>query len=223
MESYIPKSTNVENAGIDMEESKNKIIFKNNIFYNIYKRILDILASLIGLLIGIPFLIIFGIVIKLEDKGPIFYKQERLGKNEKHFYIYKLRSMKVDAEKIGGAQWAQKNDPRITKVGMFIRKTRIDEIPQLVNILIGDMSLIGPRPERPELTYRFNEEIPGFINRLIVKPGLTGWAQVNGGYDITPQEKIMWDIEYINRRSFILDMKIIFKTVKVIFTGEGAR
>lgn len=223
METYIPKSTNVDKEGIDMEESKNKIIFKNNMFYDIYKRILDISASLIGLIVGVPFLIVFGIFIKLEDKGPIFYKQERLGKNEKHIYVYKLRSMRVDAEKIGGAQWAQKDDPRVTRVGAFIRKTRIDEIPQLLNILTGDMSLIGPRPERPELTYKFNEEIPGFINRLVVKPGLTGWAQVNGGYDITPEEKVMWDIDYINNRSFILDMRIILKTIKVIFTGEGAR
>ncbi|MDU1538689.1 MAG: exopolysaccharide biosynthesis polyprenyl glycosylphosphotransferase [Paeniclostridium sordellii] len=206
-----------------MEKCKNNIILKDNIFYNIYKRTLDIGTSFIGLIIGIPFLIVFGALIKLEDKGPIFYKQERLGKNEKHFYVYKLRSMRVDAEKIGGAQWAQKNDPRITNVGAFIRKTRIDEIPQLLNILKGDMSIIGPRPERPELTYKFNREIPGFINRLIIKPGLTGWAQVNGGYDMTPEEKIIWDIEYINNRSFMLDMKIILKTIRVIFTGEGAR
>lgn len=223
MESYIPKSAEIDKPGIDMEKCKNNIILKDNIFYNIYKRTLDIGTSFIGLIIGIPFLIVFGALIKLEDKGPIFYKQERLGKNEKHFYVYKLRSMRVDAEKIGGAQWAQKNDPRITNVGAFIRKTRIDEIPQLLNILKGDMSIIGPRPERPELTYKFNREIPGFINRLIIKPGLTGWAQVNGGYDMTPEEKIIWDIEYINNRSFMLDMKIILKTIRVIFTGEGAR
>ena len=223
MESYIPKSAEIDKPGIDMEKCKNNIILKDNIFYNIYKRTLDIGTSFIGLIIGIPFLIVFGALIKLEDKGPIFYKQERLGKNEKYFYVYKLRSMRVDAEKIGGAQWAQKNDPRITNVGAFIRKTRIDEIPQLLNILKGDMSIIGPRPERPELTYKFNREIPGFINRLIIKPGLTGWAQVNGGYDMTPEEKIIWDIEYINNRSFMLDMKIILKTIRVIFTGEGAR
>lgn len=192
-------------------------------FYEIYKRVLDIVSSLLGLIIGLPIMIIVAILIKIDDKGPIFYTQERLGKNEKKFLVYKIRSMRVDAEKYGGAQWAQKDDPRVTKIGKFIRKTRIDEIPQLFNILKGDMSLIGPRPERPELTYKFNEEIPGFISRLKIKPGLTGWAQVNGGYDITPEEKMIWDIEYINNRNFILDMRIILKTIKVIFTGEGAR
>ena len=137
-------------------------------------------------------------------------------------HFHKLRSMRTDAEKFG-AQWAEKNDPRITKVGKFIRKTRIDEIPQLFNILKGDMSIIGPRPERPEFTQEFNEEIPGFINRLAVKPGLTGWAQINGGYDITPQEKLVEDIYYIENRSILLDFKIILKTVKVVLTGHGAR
>lgn len=193
------------------------------LIYSIYKRMLDILASIIGLIIGIPLIAIFGLLVKMEDRGPIFYKQERLGKNLKVFYIYKIRSMRVDAEKIGGAQWAQKDDPRITKTGKFIRKTRIDEIPQLFNILKGDMSLIGPRPERPELTYKFEKEIPGFIKRLTVKPGLTGLAQVNGGYEITPNEKLKWDLIYIKNRNIIMDMKIILKTVRVVFTGDGAR
>ena len=159
-------------------------IVKGGVIFDFYQRVLNILLSLIGLAIGIPLIIIFGIRIKIEDNGPITYKQERLGKGGKRFYIYKLRSMRTDAEKFG-AQWAEKDDPRITKVGRFIRKTRIDEIPQLFNILKGDMSLIGPRPERPQFTEQFNREIPGFINRLAVKPGLTGWAQVNGGYDMT--------------------------------------
>ena len=195
---------------------------RGNVVFNIYQRVLDIVLSILGLLVGIPLIAIFGILIKLEDNGPITYKQERLGKGGKRFYIYKLRSMRTDAEKFG-AQWAEKNDPRITKVGKFIRKTRIDEIPQLFNILKGDMSIIGPRPERPEFTQEFNEEIPGFINRLAVKPGLTGWAQVNGGYDITPQEKLVEDIYYIENRSILLDFKIILKTVKVVLTGHGAR
>ena len=182
---------------------------KNSFVYNVYSRALDIVSSVIGLIIGLPFVLIFGVLIKIEDRGPVFYKQERLGKDGKCFNIYKLRSMRIDAEK-NGAQWAQKNDPRITKVGNFIRKTRIDEIPQLLNILKGDMGLIGPRPERPELTYQFNEEIPGFINRLVVKPGLTGWAQVNGGYEISPQEKLVWDLDYIKNRSILMDIKIIF-------------
>lgn len=197
-------------------------IVKGGAIFDLYQRILNILLSLIGLAIGIPLIIIFGIRIKIEDNGPITYKQERLGKGGKRFYIYKLRSMRTDAEKFG-AQWAEKDDPRITKVGRFIRKTRIDEIPQLFNILKGDMSLIGPRPERPQFTEQFNREIPGFINRLAVKPGLTGWAQVNGGYDMTPAEKLVEDIYYIKNRSILLDFKIIFKTVAVVLTGDGAR
>ena len=193
-----------------------------NILFDIYQRVLDIVLSVIGILIGIPLMIVFGILIKVEDNGPITYKQERLGKGGKKFYIYKLRSMRTDAEKFG-AQWAEKDDPRITKVGKFIRKTRIDEIPQLFNIIKGDMSIIGPRPERPLFTEEFNEEIPGFINRLAVKPGLTGWAQVNGGYEISPREKLTEDMYYIKNRSVLLDFKILFKTVKVVLTGDGAR
>ncbi|MBS6507609.1 MAG: sugar transferase [Paraclostridium bifermentans] len=192
-------------------------------FYEIYKRILDIISSLLGLVIGLPIMVIIAILIKIEDRGPIFYTQERLGKNEKKFLVYKMRSMRVDAEKHGGAQWAQKDDPRVTKIGKFIRKTRIDEIPQLFNILKGDMSLIGPRPERPELTYEFDKEIPGFIERLSIKPGLTGLAQVNGGYDISPKDKLKWDMIYIKNRSILLDISIVLKTVGVVFTGEGAR
>ncbi|MEG1311651.1 MAG: exopolysaccharide biosynthesis polyprenyl glycosylphosphotransferase [Romboutsia sp.] len=195
---------------------------RGNWIFDLYQRLLDIVLSLIGLIIGIPLILIFGILIKIEDKGPMTYKQERLGKNGKRFYIYKLRSMRTDAEK-SGAQWADKDDPRITKVGKFIRKTRIDELPQLFNILKGDMSVIGPRPERPSFTAQFNEEIPGFINRLAIKPGLTGWAQVNGGYDITPNEKLIEDMYYIRNRSIVLDIKILFKTVAVVLTGDGAR
>ena len=199
------------------------INYKENVMYSVYKRALDLLASTLGLIIGVPIIIIFGILVKLEDGGPIFYKQERLGKNNKKFYIYKIRSMKIDAEKIGGEKKKKKDDPRITKIGKFIRKTRIDEIPQLFNILNGEMSLIGPRPERPELTYKFEEEIPGFINRLKIKPGLTGLAQVNGGYEISPEEKLRWDLIYIKTQSFIVDIKIILKTIKVVITGDGAR
>lgn len=126
-------------------------ICKNNIFYDIFSRILDILLSLSGLTIGIPLIIIFGVLVKLEDGGPIIYKQERLGKDGKIFNLYKVRSMRMDSEKFG-VQWAQNNDPRVLKVGKFIRKTRIDEIPQLFNILKGDMSIVGPRPERPMFT-----------------------------------------------------------------------
>lgn len=190
--------------------------------YPYFKRFFDIVFSIIGLILATPLIIIFGIMIKLESQGPIFYRQERVGLNGKYFYITKLRSMKIDAEK-NGAQWAEKNDPRVTKVGKFIRKTRIDELPQLWNVLKGDMSLIGPRPERPMFTAQFNMEIPGFVNRLKVKPGLTGWAQVNGGYEISPKEKLKYDLFYIENMNFMLDVKIILLTVKVVLTGNGAR
>ena len=180
------------------------------------------MLSLLALPIAIPIILIFAVIIKLETPGPAFFLQERVGLHGKYFKVIKLRSMGVNAEK-NGAQWATKNDPRVTKVGAFIRKTRIDELPQLFNVLKGDMSLIGPRPERPMFTAQFNEEIPGFIDRLQVKPGITGWAQVNGGYDITPKEKLELDRYYINNMSFWLDLKIILKTIKVCLTGDGAR
>lgn len=137
--------------------------------------------------------------------------------------IHKFRSMRNDAEKKTGAVWAQKNDPRVTAIGKFMRKTRIDELPQFWNILVGDMSLVGPRPERPQLTEEFYEEWPEFPERLRTIPGLTGWAQINGGYDISPEEKCHLDNYYIDHWSLLFDTKIVFGTVKIIFTGNGAR
>ena len=221
-ECEIPKIKSYPGADKEIASEIDYSIVKGTVLFDLYQRIMDLVLSIVGLVIGLPLIAIFGILIKIEDKGPITYKQERLGKCGRRFYIYKLRSMRTDAEKFG-AQWAEKDDPRITKVGKFIRKTRIDEIPQLFNILKGDMGLIGPRPERPNFTVQFNEEIPGFINRLAIKPGLTGWAQVNGGYEITPEEKLKEDIYYIKNRSILLDFKILFKTVKVVLTGDGAR
>ncbi|UPK49065.1 exopolysaccharide biosynthesis polyprenyl glycosylphosphotransferase [Bacillus sp. H8-1] len=210
------------------EESPKELIFENlknqeqHTIYFMARNTLDFLFAVIGLIITSPIILLFCIVIKLESKGPAFFLQERVGLGGKLFYVIKLRSMDVNAEK-DGAQWATKNDPRVTVVGAFIRKTRIDEIPQLLNILKGDMSLIGPRPERLIFTEQFNQEVPGFVKRLVIKPGLTGWAQVNGGYDITPNEKLKLDQYYINNMGLILDMKILLKTIKVCLTGNGAR
>lgn len=197
-------------------------IVKRGKLFEACQRTVDIVLSLIGCIVGIPFIIIFGLLIKIEDGGPITYKQERLGRYGKEFYVYKLRSMRTDAEKFG-AQWAEKDDPRVTKVGKFIRKTRIDEIPQLWNILKGDMGIIGPRPERSFFVKEFEEKYEHFVYRLAVKPGLTGWAQVNGGYEMDPGEKLVYDLEYIRNRSLLFDIKIILKTVAVLFTGDGAR
>ena len=190
--------------------------------YNMHVTIRDMIFSIIGIIISIPILIIVGVLIKLEDGGPIFYTQQRIGKDEKEFTIYKLRTMKIDADKHGNI-WASKNDSRITKIGKVIRKTRIDELPQFLNIMKGDMSLIGPRPEVLDLTLKFNEEIEGFIKRVKIKPGITGWAQVNGGYDLTPKEKYEKDMYYIKNRGFKLDILIILKTINVIIFGHGAR
>lgn len=193
-----------------------------NIIYFAIKRFFDVVLSLAGLIIAFPFLLLLGIAIKLESKGPVIYRQERVGKDYKIFTIYKIRSMFVNAES-DGIKWAKKNDERVTSIGRFIRRTRIDEIPQLVNILRNEMSIVGPRPERPGLTQKFNGEIPRFTDRLKVKPGLTGLAQVNGGYDITPQEKLKLDLLYMENMSIILDLNIILKTIIVVFTGHGAR
>ena len=187
------------------------------------KRLLDIIGSLILLIPSMIPIIIFGILIKLETPGKMFYSQERVGYMGKPIYITKLRSMFQDAEKKSGAMWATKNDARVTKVGSFIRKTRIDELPQLFSVLRGYLSLIGPRPERPMFTEEFSKDIPGFEQRLRITPGLSGWAQVNGGYDATPAEKLVDDLYYIDHVGPWLDFKILWMTIKVVITGHGAR
>ena len=191
-------------------------------FYSKIRIVIDFIISLLSLVIVIPIILITSIFIMLESPGNPFYVQSRMGLMGKEFNLIKLRSMRTDAEK-NGAQWADKNDPRITKVGRFIRKTRIDELPQIFNVLKGEMSIIGPRPERQIFVEEFVKYIPNFPKRLEVKPGLTGWAQVNGGYEITPEEKLRLDLFYIENRRFLLDVKIVLRTIQIIFTGEGAR
>ena len=190
--------------------------------YLFLKRAFDIVFAITVGLVLFLFMPIIALAIKLDSKGPVLFKQERLGKNGKSFMMYKFRSMYIDAEK-DGPQWAIANDQRATRIGRFLRKTRIDELPQMWNILVGDMSLVGPRPEREFFYLEFERDIPNFRNRLAVKPGLTGLAQVNGGYELDPQSKLDYDIEYIGTRSILLDVKCIFKTVKLVFTNEGAR
>lgn len=207
---------------LDMRDKNFQVKIKHSVIYDIVKRIFDIIFSLIAIILTFPLVLIVCVLVKLDSKGSAIYSQKRVGLNNKEFYCYKIRSMKQDAE-VTGAQWAEKNDPRITRVGKIIRKTRIDEIPQFYNILLGDMSLVGPRPEREIFYKEFEKDILGFRKRLLVKPGLTGYAQVNGGYEASPKEKLDMDLYYIEHRGYIIDFKIILKTFKVVITGEGAR
>ncbi|MEG0416636.1 MAG: sugar transferase [Erysipelothrix sp.] len=207
-----------------MSEYKNFSSGKNKGFgYQLCKRFFDLFLTIVFFPIIFLIIIIFAIVIKIDSEGPAFYSQDRLGLNGKEFKVIKLRSMKVNAEASTGAVWAGKNDPRITKVGKFIRKTRVDELPQFFNVLLGQMSIVGPRPERKVFSDEFVKTIPNFEDRLSVKPGLTGLAQVSGGYEMSPSEKLTLDLEYINNFSFKQDLKIFFKTFGVLLTGDGAR
>ena len=190
--------------------------------YDTLKKCFEFILSFVLLIITLPICLIACIAIYLELGVNPIYTQKRVGLNGYIFKIYKLRSMYIDAEK-DGPRWASENDEKVTKVGRIIRKTRIDELPQLVNILKGDMSIIGPRPERPELIKEFIKYLPDFNDRLLVKPGITGWAQVNGGYTLTPKEKLEFDKYYIQNRGFRLDLLILIKTIMVIFTRHGAR
>lgn len=191
-------------------------------YYRVIKRGFDILFSLALLLVTSPVLVASLLIVFLQDfKNPLF-SQKRVGVGNREFTIYKVRSMVHDAEK-NGAKWAEKNDMRVTRFGKFIRKTRIDELPQLWNVIKGEMSLIGPRPELEVFYKEFEKTIPNFRDRLEVRPGLGGWAQVNGGYDITPKKKLEYDLEYIENLSFRLEAKIFIKTIKVVLTGDGAR
>ncbi|UCD64985.1 MAG: sugar transferase [Candidatus Zixiibacteriota bacterium] len=219
----------------------------------IAKRAMDIIGSLVGLILTIPFWLVIPAVIKLDSPGPVFYTQTRIGLNRrrnqrrlyqkadvndkrrrerrrtdymgKPFKVLKFRTMVNDAEKKSGPVWASKGDPRITRIGKLLRKTRIDEIPQFLNVLKGDMSLVGPRPERPSFVMDLSTKIKGYSNRLNVRPGLTGLAQVENGYDsslTSVVRKVRYDLEYIEKRGFWTDIKIMLKTVIVVLTGRGA-
>jgi len=190
------------------------------------KRALDVFCATVGLVLAAPIMILTAIAIRLDSRGPIFYSQERSGAFGRPFMIYKFRSMRVDAEADGKARWATEDDPRITRVGRFIRKTRIDELPQLWNVLVGEMSLVGPRPERPVFNAQLEKEIPYFKQRLYVKPGLTGYAQVRCRYGASTEdqlEKLQYDLFYIKTFSLWFDLSIMLDTVKVVLCRIGAR
>lgn len=189
-------------------------------YYSFVKRTLDVVCAGVGLIVLSPVFLITALCIKLYDRGPVFYKQVRLTKDHKEFKIYKFRSMIMNAE-TDSARLASQNDDRITPIGKRIRALRIDELPQLINILKGDMTIVGPRPERPEIEKLYLEELPEFGLRLKVKAGLTGYAQVFGKYNTTPEDKLKLDLLYINQRSLLLDFKLILYTIKIIFVPEA--
>jgi exopolysaccharide biosynthesis polyprenyl glycosylphosphotransferase len=195
-----------------------------NNFDRVGSRVLDIIC---GLIIAAIFVVVFpfvAIAIKLDSPGSIFYKQERVGLNGAKFTIYKLRSMVQNAERNGQAQWAVKGDSRITKVGNFIRKTRLDELPQVINVLKGEMSMVGPRPERQQFMDKLEAQIPNFNKRLAVKPGLTGWAQVNYGYGSTVEDakiKLNYDLYYCKHQSLALNFQILLRTFAVVLKMQG--
>ena len=185
------------------------------------KRAMDVIGSLIGIVITSPFFLLIAVCIKLTDGGPVFYKQKRLTKDGKIFDIYKFRTMIQNAEKETGARLASEHDPRILPVGRLLRRTRLDELPQIFNILKGEMSIVGPRPERPELAAEIEKEIPEFSYRLKVKAGLTGYAQVYGKYNTTSYDKLKLDLTYIRSYSMLLDLKLILMTPKIMFMKES--
>ena len=188
------------------------------------KRLTDIFASLIVLFFSSPLWVLISIAIKMDTPGPVVYSQERVGKDGKIFKMHKFRSMRSDAEKESGPVWAPKNDNRVTKVGRFLRNSRLDEIPQFINVLDGDMSLVGPRPERPFFVEKLSKEIPLYHRRLKVRPGITGWAQIKQGYDRTIEDvrsKVRYDLFYIENMSFRMDIKIILYTFYVMLMGKG--
>lgn len=215
-------------ATILEKESRNavpevdEITVGGGVIYLLVKRVFDIVTSAVALLVCLIPMLIIALLIRLESEGCAIYCQERLGQGGKPFMMYKFRSMYHDAE-ANGPKWAEKNDVRCTPLGKILRKTRLDELPQLINILLGDMSIVGPRPERACFYDEFERYIPHFRQRLRVQPGLTGHAQVNGGYDLGPEEKIVYDLEYMRRRSLWMDIKCIWKTVLVVLKQEGAR
>jgi sugar transferase (PEP-CTERM system associated) len=195
------------------------------LLYSRVRRLLDITLSSIGLLLSLPILALAAVAIKLDSRGPILYRQTRVGQHNRHFTIMKFRSMRVDAEP-DGAVWAEEDDPRVTRVGRIIRKIRIDELPQFFNIIRGEMSFIGPRPERPEFVARLERDIPYYSQRHLVKPGLTGWAQIRYPYCASLEDavqKLQYDLYYLKNQSALLDVITLFETVRIVLFGRGAR
>ena len=190
------------------------------------RRLVSLLTACVLFTLALPILLIASILIKLDSKGPLFYTQERVGANGRPFKMLKFRTMRVDAEQAGQAQWAQKNDPRVTRVGKWLRRFRVDELPQILNVIRGDMGVVGPRPERPQFVEKLKQEIPYYNLRALVPPGITGWAQIRYPYAATVEEareKLQYDLYYVKHLSVLLDLVILFHTAKVVLFGRGAR
>jgi len=200
--------------------------FKLNRTVKFFKRMYDVFFASVGLILTAPLFPLIALLIKIDSKGPVFYRQLRVGEGEINFHLIKFRTMKQDAETQTGAVWAQKNDKRVTRIGGILRKLRLDELPQFINVLKGEMSFIGPRPERPEFVARLQQTIPFYINRHFVKPGITGWAQIKYRYGASEEdslEKLRYDLYYIKNLSLLLDTSITIDTIKVVLFGKGAR
>jgi len=200
--------------------------FRQDIVRTLVKRCFDLVASALLLVVALPLIAVVALLIECEGGGPVIYRQERVGYRGRTFTVFKLRSMSLDAEKDGKPAWASADDTRITRVGKFIRRARIDELPQLLNILKGEMSFVGPRPERPEFVAMLTDQIPFYAVRHSVKPGLTGWAQVRYSYGATVEQsirKLEYDLYYVKNHTLLLDLVILLETVRVVLLGEGAR
>lgn len=200
--------------------------FRTSTWLRLYQRATSMAFALVGLVLLSPVLALVAVAIKLDSRGPVIYRQERVGRNGRCFQVLKFRSMRADAEQSCGPVWAQQRDPRITRVGAWLRKLRLDEVPQLFNILQGQMNLVGPRPERPKFVDEFRRAIPYYDIRHSVRPGITGWAQVSRDYGASledAREKLEYDLFYIKNLSLWLDLFIIFQTTKIIALGRGAR
>jgi sugar transferase (PEP-CTERM system associated) len=198
--------------------------FKRRVLTMGLKRIIDMIFGIIGLLLLAPLCLLIGLLIKIDSSGPIFYRQMRVGLRGQPYMIWKFRSMHVDAEK-SGPRWAEKKDPRISRVGQILRKLRIDELPQLYNVVRGEMSLVGPRPERPVFVEELRKKIPYYDIRHTVRPGVTGWAQIRFRYGSSAEDahtKLQYDLYYVKNMSFALDVRILAQTIKVVTLGEGA-
>jgi sugar transferase (PEP-CTERM system associated) len=199
--------------------------FRRTPFTIFLKRTLDLASSIVGGILSVPVVALAAVAIRLDDGGPVFYRQRRVGHNGAPFVLTKLRTMRVDAE-AEGAQWADTNDPRVTRVGRFLRRYRIDELPQFLNVIRGEMSFVGPRPERPEFVELLRRKIPYYDERQTVRPGITGWAQVNYPYGATVEDafrKLEYDLFYLKHMSAVFDFAIVFETVRIVLFGRGAR